>query len=83
VDTVIYNVRLEQGHWDTAQNRFVADSTVFTSNCIAEGDALTLRCELSDTTPTLLLHYTSDGKAQSCYITKHHSTGAVVLTPAS
>lgn len=83
VDTVIYDVRLEQGHWDTATNQFVTDSTVFTSNCIAEADALMLRCKLSDTTPTLLLHYVSNGVENSCYITKDHQTGAVVLTSLS
>lgn len=81
VDTVIYNVRLEQGHWDNAKNQFVTDATVFTANCIAEGDGLILRCNLSDTTPTLLLRYLSDGAPKSCYITKDHLTGAVVLTP--
>lgn len=80
VDTVIYDVRLEQGHWDTATNQFVADATVFTANCIAEADALTLRCSLSDSTPTLRLRYISNGVESSCYITKDAETGTVVLT---
>lgn len=83
VDTVIYDVRLEQGHWDTATNQFVADSTVFTANCITEGDALTLRCDLSDSTPTMLLRYISNGTESSCYITKDHTTGTVVLSSLS
>jgi len=83
VDTLIYDVRLEQGHWDSATNQFVPDATVFTANCIAQADALMLRCALSDSTPTLLLRYVSDDTETSCYITKDAQTGAVVLTNLS
>ena len=81
-DTIIYNVRLEQGHWDTAANQFVPEVAVFSANCIAQGDAVTLRCNLSDTTPTLRLVYTADGVEQMCYLTRNYTTGAINLTPA-
>lgn len=81
VDHAIYDVRLELGHWDSEANRFIADSSIFAANCMAEGDALSLRCNLSDSTPTLLLHYVAGDKPHSCYISKNHTTGAIVLTP--
>ena len=80
-DSAIYDIRLEQGRWDANTNQFLSEGCVFAASCMMDTDALTLRCELSDSTPTLRLTYVSDGKVQSCYITQNHETGAIVLTP--
>jgi len=81
-DTILYDLTIEQGHWDIASNRFVADATVFTASCLAQGDALVLRAELPDSTPALRVQFTANGIPQNYYITQNHSTNAIILSPA-
>lgn len=79
VDTVVYDVRLEQGHWDTENNTFVSEGAVFAANCLTEGDVLMLRYELPASAPTLQLRYTGNGTEQIRYITKDATSGDVLL----
>lgn len=78
-DGNLFNLHLQEGHWDSALNQFVPTSTVYAANTLNQGDAFVLHAPISDTTPTLLLHYEANGESYSAYILRDIATGKLLL----
>lgn len=79
-DGSIQNIRIETGDWSANGTYYTPKHTVFAASGLSYGEAILIEASLAGKLPTLHLHYETNGKYESRFITKDE-TGKIVLIP--
>lgn len=67
-DQMVQQLRIVTGSWSADGATFTQENTVFATDNLTPGDAIMLEAELTDSLPTIMLHYQSNGKITKAYV---------------
>ena len=77
---LVWDVLIDVGAWDYAENDFVPSYTALASHTLSPGDAVMIQTQLTSGDPTLRMTCYNGTQTVIQYLKKDQATGAVILT---